>query len=76
MGITIRAAVALAILAVVSFSQWKTVPAAGSKALLHMVIGGGVTATSVGMLLFYAAIKAAPLGGVMPIAFTAPFRAW
>ncbi len=73
MGITLRTAVALVVLAVVSFPHWKTVPGAGPKALLYMVLGGGVLAGAVGMLCFYAAIKGAPLGRVMPIAFTAPF---
>jgi len=72
MGITIRTAVALVILAIVSYPQWKSVPQAGSKALLYMVIGGGVVAGAVGMLCFYTAIKGAPLGKVMPIAFTSP----
>ena len=72
MGITIRTATALLILAIVSFPQWRTLPQAGPKALLFMVIGGGVVAGSVGMLCFYAAIKGAPLGQVMPIAFTSP----
>ena len=72
MGITIRTAVALVILVIISFPQWKTVPQAGPKALLYMVIGGGVVAGSVGMLCFYAAIKGAPLEEVMPIAFTSP----
>lgn len=72
MGITIRTGVALVVLAVVSFPYWKTVPQAGPRALLYMVIGGGVVAGSVGMLCFYAAIKGAPLGRVMPIAFTSP----
>jgi transporter family protein len=72
MGITIRTAVALVILGVVSFPQWKTIPQAGSKALLYMVIGGGVVAGAVGMLAYYAAIKGAPLTKVMPIAFTSP----
>ena len=71
-GITIRTAVALVILAMVSFPQWKTVPQAGPRALTYMVIGGGVVAGSVGMLCFYAAIKGAPLSRVMPIAFTSP----
>jgi len=73
MGITIRTAVALLILGAVSFSQWKTVTQAGTKALLMMVIGGGVVAGSIGMLCYYAAIKGAPLTQVMPIAFTSPF---
>jgi bacterial/archaeal transporter family protein len=71
-GITIRTAVALVILAIVSFPQWKTIPMAGSKALLYMIIGGGVVAGSVGMLCYYIAINGAPLGKVMPIAFTSP----
>lgn len=72
MGITIRTFTALIILAVVSFPQWKTIPQAGSKALLYMVIGGGIVAGAVGMLSYYSAIKGAPLGKVMPIAFTSP----
>lgn len=72
MGITIRTAVALIILGIASYPQWKTVPQAGPKALLYMVIGGGVVAGAVGMLCFYTAIKGAPLTRVMPIAFTSP----
>ncbi len=72
MGITIRTAVALLILGAVSFPQWKTLPQAGTKAILMMVIGGGVVAGAIGMLCFYAALKGAPLNRVMPIAFTSP----
>ncbi len=72
LGITIRTAVAFLILAAVSFPQWKCLPQAGTKALLYMVIGGGVVAGAVGMLSFYTALKGAPLGQVMPIAFTSP----
>jgi len=72
MGITIRTAVALIILGTVSFPQWKTVGQASTKALLMLVIGGGVVAGSLGMLCYYAAIKGAPLTQVMPIAFTSP----
>ena len=72
MGITIRTAVALVILGIVSYPQWKTIPQAGSKSLLYMIIGGGVVAGAVGMLCFYTAIKGAPLNRVMPIAFTSP----
>lgn len=72
-GITIRTAVALVILGAVSFPQWKTIPQAGTKALLMMVIGGGIVAGSVGMLSFYAAIRgASSLSQIMPIAFTSP----
>ncbi len=72
MGITIRTTVALIILGIASYPQWKTVPQAGPKALLYMVIGGGIVAGAAGMLCFYTAIKGAPLGKVMPIAFTSP----
>ncbi len=72
MGITIRTFVALIILGIISFPQWKTIPQAGSKALLYMIVGGGVVAGAVGMLCFYMAIKGASLGKVMPIAFTSP----
>lgn len=71
-GITIRTAIALIILGVVSFPEWKQIPTAGTKALFYMIIGGGVVAGSIGMLCYYLAIKGAPLGKVMPIAFTSP----
>ncbi|MBC7258370.1 MAG: EamA family transporter [Chloroflexi bacterium] len=71
-GITIRTAVALIILGAASASQWKSIAQAGAKPLLMMALGGGVLAGAVGMLCFYAAIKGAPLGRVMPIAFTSP----
>ena len=72
MGITLRTVTALVILGIASFPQWKTVPQAGPKALLYMVIGGGVVAGAAGMLCFYTALKGAPLTRVMPIAFTSP----
>jgi bacterial/archaeal transporter family protein len=71
-GITLRTVTALIILAAVSYPQWKTVPQAGPKALLYMILGGGVLAGAVGMLCFYTALKGAPLTRVMPIAFTSP----
>ncbi len=72
LGITIRTAVAFLILGLVSYPEWKTLPQAGFKALMMMILGGGVVAGAVGMLCFYSAIKGAPLGKVMPIAFTSP----
>lgn len=72
MGITLRTAVAVLILGTASFSEWKTLSQAGTKSLLYMVIGGGIVAGAAGMLCFYGAIKGAPLGKVMPIAFTSP----
>lgn len=72
MGITIRTVVAVIVLGIVSFPEWKTVGQAGTKSLLYMIIGGGVVAGSVGMLCYYTAISKAPLSQVMPIAFTSP----
>jgi bacterial/archaeal transporter family protein len=72
LGITLRTATAVIILGIASFPQWKNVPQAGPKALLYMVLGGGVVAGAVGMLCFYTALKGAPLTRVMPIAFTSP----
>jgi bacterial/archaeal transporter family protein len=71
-GITIRTAVALVILGVISFPQLKILAETGTRPLLYMVLGGGILAGSAGMLCFYAALKAAPISQVMPIAFTAP----
>lgn len=72
-GITLRTAVAFLLLAAVSFPQWRSLAHAGPRPLLYMILGGGVLAGACGMLCFYAAIKGAPLGRVMPIAFTSPF---
>lgn len=72
-GITIRTAVAFVVLGAVSFPQWSSISQAGPRALLLMVLGGGVLAGSVGMLSFYAALRgASSLAQVMPIAFTSP----
>ena len=71
-GITIRTAVALVVLGLIASPQLKSLAHAGTPALLHLIIGGGIVAGSVGMLCFYASLKGAPLSQVMPIAFTAP----
>lgn len=71
-GITLRTAVALVILALISLAHLKTLGQAGTKSLLYLIAGGGVLAGSVGMLCFYAALKSGSIGQVMPIAFTAP----
>lgn len=72
LGITLRTAAALVVLAIVSYPHWKALPQAGATPLLYMIIGGGIVTGSIGMLFFYAALKGAPLTRVMPIAFTAP----
>lgn len=72
LGIAVRTAVALVILGAVGFPAWKSIQHAGPRALLYLTIGGGVVAGSLGMLCWYASIMGAPLGRVMPIAFTSP----
>lgn len=72
LGITIRTAVALVILGFVSAPHWKSVAHAEPRALILIVLGGGVVAGALGMLCFYAALAKAPLSQVMPIAFTSP----
>jgi transporter family protein len=72
MGITVRTAVALLVLGAVSYPHWRALPQAGTRALLLLVVGGGIVAGSLGMLCFYGALKGAPLSRVMPIAFTSP----
>lgn len=72
LGIALRTAVALLVLGLASAPHWKALPQAGPRALLYMIVGGGVVAGSAGMLCFYVALKGAPLGRVMPIAFTSP----
>lgn len=71
-GITVRTAVALVVLSAISWPQWRTIGQADGKAIVTLVLGGGLVAGSLGMLCFYAAIKGAPLNRVMPIAFTSP----
>ena len=72
LGITLRTATALVVLGAVSAPQWRLLPQAGPRALLYLIVGGGLVAGSLGMLCFYAALKGAPLTRVMPIAFTSP----
>ena len=52
--------------------QLKGLTQAGPRALLYIIVGGGIVAGSIGMLSFYGALKGAPLTKVMPIAFTSP----
>jgi transporter family protein len=72
LGITIRTSVALVILGAIGAPHWRAVTQAGPRALIYMIVGGGIVAGSIGMLSFYAALKGAPLTRVMPLAFTAP----
>ncbi len=69
MGITVRTASALVVLAVASFPGWGAIAAAGAKPLLYLVLGGGVLAGSLGMLSFYTGIATGELSRVIPVAF-------
>ncbi len=57
MGITIRTFVALILLGFVSFPDWQSVSHAGPKALLYMIIGGGIVAGAVGITLFISGFR-------------------
>jgi transporter family protein len=71
-GATLRTLVALLVLAVVSGPALRQLAGAKPAALVAIAIGGGVVAGGLGILCFYAALRAAPIQQVMPIAFTSP----
>jgi transporter family protein len=72
MAVTLRTGMALVIITAASLPNLKTLPHAGTKSLLMVILGGGIISGSIGMLCYYAAINGAPLSKVMPIAFTSP----
>ena len=59
-------------LAVVSGPALRQLATATPRALLLIAVGGGIVAGGIGILCFYAALRAAPIQQVMPIAFTSP----
>lgn len=69
MGITVRTATALLVLALASFPHWKTLSGIGQTPLLYLVLGGGVLAGSMGMLFFYTGLATGELSRVIPVAF-------
>jgi uncharacterized membrane protein len=69
MGVTIRTAVSLAILAAVSYPYWGQVRAAGVRPVLMIAVGGGVFAGALGILFLYTGLKSGNLSTVMTIAF-------
>ncbi len=52
MGITIRTSVALVILAFVSYPHWKSVPQAGIKSILYLMVGEGLLLEPLGCSVF------------------------
>ena len=71
-GAFLRTAVALVVLGLASGPQLRQLAAAPPRAWVAIAVGGGVVAGGLGILCFYAALRAAPIQQVMPIAFTAP----
>lgn len=70
-GITIRTAVAVVILALVSIPAWRSFdPQPNLSAWLMMIIGGGVVAGSLGMWSFYTSLSTTEnLGVTLAVAF-------
>jgi len=70
-GITLRTAVALLILGLVSIPAWKSiVNPSNTQAWMMIVLGGGIVAGSLGMWSFYSALSVSEnLGVTLAIAF-------
>jgi bacterial/archaeal transporter family protein len=71
-GAALRSLVAFAVLGIVAAPAVRELSTAPPRALLAIVVGGGLVAGGLGVYCFYAALRLAPIQVVMPIAFTAP----
>jgi len=69
MGTTIRTAVSLVLLAVISYPYWSQVRNAGTTSLTLIAVGGGVIAGALGIMFLYTGLKSGNLSSVMAIAF-------
>ena len=69
MGTTIRTAVSLVFLGLLSLPYWNQVRAAGLKPILLIALGGGVVAGGLGLICFYTGLKSGHIGSVTAIAF-------
>lgn len=69
MGTTIRTAVSLVLLAVISYPYWSQVRKAGGTSLTLIAVGGGVIAGALGIMFLYTGLKSGNLSSVMAIAF-------
>jgi transporter family protein len=74
-GAALRTAVALVVLGFASGPALRQLGAVPVRSLGSIALGGGVAAGAIGILCFYAALRAAPIQQVMPIAFTSPLFA-
>lgn len=70
-GITLRTAVALVILGLISVSAWKSIShPTDIKAWLMIILGGGILAGAIGMWSFYSSLSVSEnLGVTLAIAF-------
>jgi drug/metabolite transporter (DMT)-like permease len=69
-GITLRSAVALAVLGLLSLPAWRAASSASWPAWLQIVLGGGLVAGSLGMWSFYVALgRSDNLGVTLAVAF-------
>lgn len=70
-GITLRTAIALVILGLLSIPAWKAVAnPANTRAWVMIIVGGGIVAGSLGMWAFYSALATSEnLGVTLAIAF-------
>ena len=69
MGTTLRTAVSLLLLAVVSYPYWSEVKKAGATSLSLIAVGGGVVSGALGIMCLYTALKSGSLSVVMALAF-------
>lgn len=70
-GITLRTAVAFAVLGLISIPAWKEIAnPSNTQAWIMIVVGGGIVAGSLGMWSFYAALSTSEnLGVTLALAF-------
>ncbi len=69
MGTTIRTAVSLLLLSLLSIPYWNQVRAAGLKPIMLIALGGGVIAGGLGIICLYTGLKSGHLSTVTAIAF-------
>ena len=69
MGTAMRTAFSMVLLLVLSVPFWRQVPAAGTKSILLIALGGGVLAGGVGLICLYTGLKQGNLSTVLTLAF-------
>jgi transporter family protein len=69
MGTTIRTAVSLLLLTVISYPFWHQLRTAGPKSISLIAIGGGLLSGCLGIIFLYTGLKNGNLSTVMTIAF-------